>query len=181
MTGMRNWLGSILCLVAMLAAIPGAAAAQTWKKHSFPADGFEVDFSGAIDGGREDLTMQSSGQILNEARFTQNLQTGGYSVWVTTLAEPNPNWEEAANAAFAAIGCAKLVDNRVVEVSGTRVLHMSGVGCVKGVLSVTGRFAHVGNRIYQLIAIFPPTGPETEDARRFIESFTLIQGKPRKE
>ena len=177
MPGMPNRLGAFLCLAAILAVVSGPVSAQAWKKHSYPADGFEVEFSGTVDTSREDLSKLSAGRAISEARYTQNTKTGGYAVWVTTLAEPNAAWEEASYAAFGAIGCQKVLENRVLEVSGRRVLHLSGVGCIKGVLSVTARFTQVGPRIYQLLAIYPPTAGESDSAQRFMNSFAILAGK----
>jgi hypothetical protein len=176
---MRIRLLCALCCVAFLGTVPAAAGAQDWKKHSYPAEGFEVEFSGPVKVEREDdASVRTKGALVRSAELAQATADGG--VYIVSLVEtPKPRayqrWVEGAMGSFAAVKCAKGVTFRQIEFPGANALEMSGSGCFNGSLSVLWRQFQVDKLDFQVTAVFKPEGNGPANATRFVRSFALIQ------
>lgn len=164
-----------LCLV-LLGASQASVDAQTWKKHSYPADGFEVEFSGEVAGTPTQLNPETAKKVV---RAMQYMQDGGDFVYAVafSLNKQGVNFEEGSKASFAALKCKTTTSDTPVTLSGTRGRELRGTDCHDGSMRAESRYYTTGNWFYQVITLFKKDGGNEAAARRFLQSFKLIAAR----
>ena len=152
-----------------LSFVPSAHAAE-WTQHRYPADGFQVEFSGQISVAETELSAEARKKVV---RSSQYLQDGGAYAYIVTagLYVNGPNFEAGVKAGNSSGEC-KTLSEKTISISGaTQAVEFVGTGCKNGRRET--RYIVKGNWFYHILAIFPDDG-DAEAARYFLNSFKLI-------
>lgn len=164
----------------ILLAEIGAAAAQTWKKHVYAEDGFEVEFSGDI----KSAPTPSGGEFNPDGtlvRSTNYREEGALYVYAVTASLYRADvdiskLEDAIKLTFAGRGrCAMLFRDSALTFASGHARGFRGE-CLGGSLLLDARFFAKGRWLYHVVATYSPYPflPNQANARRFIESFKVI-------
>lgn len=165
----------LLCCIAALAAPPAAAQAQDWKKLSYAEDGFEVEFSGPVKIYPTDLNPETQRVVVRSTNYLQDRGDDAYIVGATLYVTNEVRFQEGAKGSFDAMKCRNMDYDRALKVAGARAHEMGATGCGDGSFSALARYYNVGPRFYQVLAVFKTAGNGAAAAKRFVESFALIQ------
>lgn len=167
----------------LLLADVGAVGAQTWKKHVYAEDGFEVEFSGKVKIAPTPFEAEFNPDVQRTTvRSTNYLEEGAGYVYVVTASlyrvDVDINtFEDAIRLAFASRGsrCTMLFPDTALTFAAGRARGFRGI-CLGGSLLFDARFFTVGKWLYQVVATYSryPLLPNEANARRFIESFKVI-------
>jgi hypothetical protein len=151
----------------------GAAQAQTWKKHTYATDGFEVEFSGDVRVMPTNLNEDTLKKIV---RSTDYQQDGGEFVFVVgaSLLLVDVNFENGIKQSFAALKCKTTNSDAAVAFAGGRGREVLGTDCFDGNYRAETRYFTKGKWFYQVIALFKKDAGIDQSARRFVESFKVI-------
>lgn len=164
----------------LLVAASGVSVAQQrtpavhqWKKHTFPDDRFEVEFSGPIRSEPVKLDPATRKKV---TRSMQHLQDGGSFVFIVGAQQnvDTVNFDAGVQGSFGALKCQSGLTDGPVTLTGGRGRELKGTDCFDGSMRAEARYFEVGKWFYQLISIFPKDGVEEPAARRFLESFKPI-------
>lgn len=163
-----------LMLAAAIGMSPAGAGAQDWKKHSYAKDGFEVDFSGPVKIYPTELDEKTRVVVVQSTNYVQDLGDEAHIVGVTVY-RGNVQFERLSKARFAAFNCKDVSANRPLESASGPAREMGAAGCHDGTLSIQARYYLVGDRFYQVIAVYKTQGDGGAGARatRFLQSFAL--------
>ena len=165
----------LLLCVAMLAAGPTAAQAQSWKKHTYAEDGFEVEFSGPVKIYPTDINEETRRVVVRSTNYLQDSVDDAYIVGATTYVMTDVRFEEGAKGSFNAMRCQTMDYDRPLAVPGVpRAREMSGTSCGDVSFSAVARYFNIGARFYQVLAVFKTQGGGAAGAERFVRSFNLI-------
>ena len=163
-----------LMLAAAIGMSPAGAGAQDWKKHSYPKDGFEVDFSGPVKVIPIELDEKARAVVVQLTNYVQELDDEAQIVSVTLYRESKVPFDRVAKASFASFKCKDVSVNRPLESASGPAREMSAAGCHDGTLGVQVRYYLAGARFYQVIAVYKTQGDGGARAGHFLRSFTLI-------
>lgn len=163
----------LFSLLILLLTTIDVVQAQTWKKHTYATDGFQVEFSGDVTISPTAVDAETKKKIV---RATSYLEDGGeYSYIVAaSLQLVDVNFENGVKRSFAAIKCATTTADTPLTFAAGRARELRGTKCHDGTFRVDARYFTVGKRFYQAMAIHPINGSHAANARRFIESFKVI-------
>jgi hypothetical protein len=169
---MRSRLG-IFLLTAAIGMSPAGAGAQDWKKHSYAKDGFEVDFSGPVKVFPIELDEKTRAIVVRSTNYMQELGDEAYIVGVMLYRESKVPFERVVKASFASFNCKDVSVNRPLESASGPAREMGATGCHDGTLSAQVRYYLVGDRFYQVIAVYKTQGDGAARASHFLRSFAL--------
>jgi hypothetical protein len=68
----------------------------------------------------------------------------------------------------------KTTNRNALQFAQGQALELSGINCLGGSLSVVTNYYAVGNWLYQVTAVFPPTDADSASAQRFLNSFKVV-------
>jgi len=159
-------------LILLLANV-GAIEAQTWKKHTYATDGFQVEFSGDVKISPQTHDAETQKKIV---RATDYLEEGGEYAHIVaaSLQFVDVNFENGVKLSFAALKCATTTADTPLTFAAGRARELRGTNCHDGNFRVDARYFTVGRWFYQAMAIHPMSGSHVANARRFVESFKVI-------
>lgn len=163
-----------ICAWLFLACVdPSAAQSQTWKKHTYASDGFEVEFSGEVTANPTQLSAETQKKVV---RAIQYMQDGGDFVFAVaySLNKDGVNFEEGSKSSFAALKCKFTTRDEPLMLPGGRGRELSGTDCHDGTLRAQCRYFSTGNWFYQVITLFKDNRGNEDNARHFLQSFKLI-------
>jgi hypothetical protein len=161
------------CLVILLAGTIDAHA-QSWKKHRYVTDGFEIEFSGEVKGTPTPLNPETQKKVV---RAMQYMQDGGDYVYAVafSLNKEGVNFEEGPKASFAALKCKTTIGDTPLPLPGGRGREIRGVDCHDGTMRAECRYYTTGKWFYQVITLFKKDGGDEKAARYFLQSFKTIK------
>ena len=162
-----------LMLVGVIGMSPAGAGAQDWKKHKYAKDGFEIDFSGPVKIYPTELDEKTRSVVVRSTNYLQDLGDEAYIVGVTLYRGANVQFERGAKASFASFNCKEVSVNRPLDSASGPAREMSAAGCHDGSYSAQARYYLVGDRFYQVIAVYKTQGEGGARAGHFLRSFTL--------
>lgn len=146
-----------------------ATQAQTWVKHKYPSEGFEISFYGAV--------MVTTLPAIEGRVFAKSyVQTSGkyiYTVIASSTKEKDANFERGVNAGVDATGCKIESSTDLKFLIGWKAREYRGKDC-KGGVSLEMRFFAIGKWFYVVQATYPQEPDREKSARRFVESFKHI-------
>jgi hypothetical protein len=160
---------------AALAARPTtAAAAVPWLKHSFSADGFEIEYPGTPRVTPTNMSEQAKQRIVRSTDYLQDTWDFKYFVHAT-LFKQAPDFEEGVKANASRFKCRTTSPAAPIKLSTGQARELRGTDCLDTGSSVEARFYAAGKWFYQVIAVFKKDGGDATAAHRFVESFTLVK------
>jgi hypothetical protein len=162
---------SLLVGVVSLLAI-GVEAAE-WKTHKYPADSFQVEFSGSVSVTDEMLSEPEYRKKL--VRSTMYRQTGadhGYVVTATLHVGIVGDFEHSARTGFALLKCTA-TKYRAIKMPGVQSFALSGTNCINGAWHAEVRYFIRDRWTYQVMTRFKKDGGDVDAANRFLDSFQL--------
>ena len=167
---------SVFVAAALLVAGRAPAHAE-WKKYSYPADGFEVEFSGEISVKPTPVSAETQKKIV---RATAYLQDGGDFAYIVnaSLHKEAVNFESGIKASFEALKCNSAGSDKPLNASAGRARELSGDECGEdGAVRAEARYFTTGRWFYQVLCLVPRNG-DLDAARHFLRSFRLIGRRP---
>jgi hypothetical protein len=163
-----------LLLTSVVLLVVGTAAlqAQTWTRHSYATDGFEVEFSGRVDVSPTAVDGETRSRIF---RATNYLQDGGDFAFIVaaSLQRVPVNFENGVEQSIGALKCATTISNTTLPFSRGRAREVRATGCVSGKFRAHARYFTQGSWFYQVLALHPVNGSREAEAQRFVESFRV--------
>ena len=162
----------MFCLVFLLASVLDADA-QSWKKHRYLTDGFEVEFSGDVQVKPTKLSDETKKKVV---RATDYMQDGGTFVYAVaaSLNKEGVNFDRGATASFAALKCKATTSDTALTLPGGRGRELRGVDCHDGTMRAESRYYTTGKWFYQVITLFKKDDGNEKAARYFLQSFKTI-------
>jgi hypothetical protein len=169
---MKVSVGSVLLGAALVTLGLTCASAQTWKKYTSTADGFEVDFSGDVAVAP---TQADAATAQNMVRSTNYLQDGGSFAYIVgaSLLKVDVNFDKGVHDSFGAVKCQTTSADLTLQFPQGRGRELDGTACLDGSVTVDARYFTVGKWFYQVAALFQTQGGDAAAARHFIESFKV--------
>jgi hypothetical protein len=155
-----------------------AVAQDGWSTFTTEGDGFSVDMPGEPSASTQQMDS-ALGELTSH--FFQVVEDGGrlyvvsYNDYPAEMASEDLNPETVLNEAVEATAQGSEVENvQRIEVQGNPGIE--GEINVQGATHIWYRGILVENRLYQLVVGAPQTekGEFSDEARRFIDSFTLL-------
>src|SRR5438128_2733078 len=144
---MRTW---ILATVAVLFTASHAGADVTWKKYGYPADGFEVEFSGEVSVKPTPVSAETQKQIVRATAYLQD--GGGYAYIVNaSLHKGAVNFDSGIKGSFDALKCKTAPSDKVLSFPSGRGRELSGDECGDGTMRAEARYFTTGKWFYQVL------------------------------
>lgn len=166
---------TLTCITALLLNIGSPPAlGQNWRRVDYQADGFSVEFSGEVAIAPTQASAETRERL---ERSTDYLQDNGSSAYIVgaTLARYSVEFTNGAEASYGSFKCKITLGDVPVAFARGQAREITGTECTDdGSLQVLARYYAVGKWFYQVLAIFPKDGDDT-DARRFVSSFALLE------
>ena len=158
-------------VVARPAPTPPPAS---WKRYTYAADGFEIEFPGTVKVTPTNISEQAKQRIVRSTDYLQDTWDFKYFV-AATLFKQTVDFDEGVRANFARLKCSSASPETPISVASGRARELRGTNCLDGSSSVETRFFATGKWFYQVIAVFKKEGGDTAAARHFVQSFKLIK------
>lgn len=146
----------------------------SWKRYTYAADGFEIEFPGTVKVTPTNISEQAKQRIVRSTDYLQDTWEFKYFV-AATLFKQTVDFDEGARANFARLKCSTASPETPISVAPGRARERRGADCLDGSSSVETRFYATGKWFYQVIAVFKKEGGDAAAARRFVESFALVK------
>ena len=167
----RKYLLLLSCLVLFLTSVADVRA-QSWKKHQYAADGFEVEFSGDVQIKQTELSADAKKTTVRSTNYVQGNATTAY-ILSATLFTDAPDLDVVAKRGFGVLNCKTTISDTPLSISGGRGREFRGTDCNEGVRAETRYFAK-GKWVYQALALYKKDGGDEKAARYFVQSFKAI-------
>lgn len=163
----------LLSLGALAAAAQQADAPKNWKRHAFPEDRFEIEFSGQFTTSAVKLDGATLKKI---KRSMQYIHSDGDLLFVVGAQEnvDAVNFEGGSRSSFAALNCKQQKPETEIAIEGGRGREFKGTECIEGQMRAEARYFEHGKWFYQVIAIFATDSSDEPAARRFLDSFKIL-------
>lgn len=160
--------------LALLAFTAGSldVRAQSWRKHVYKPDGFEIEFPGEITLHASQISEEAKARIVRSTNYIKDGGTFKYLV-AATLTKAGVDFEKGVETGFGSYKCQTLRGKTALSVQGGKGREVRGAGCAGG-LQVDARYYMTGNWFYQVIAQYKANSADERAARRFVESFKVI-------
>ena len=146
--------------------------AEEWKQQSYPADGFQVEFSAPVAVTETAMSDETKSGIVRATNYTQENGSSAYFV-AAMLIKDSVNFAGATSAAFLASKCQTSKETPVALPGAEKGLEILGSSCLGNASHVEERFFQRGRWFYQITAIYAADG-DAEAARHFLDSFKLL-------
>ena len=163
---------------AALAARPATTVAATptvpWKKHSYPADGFEIEYPGTPRVTPTNMSEQAKQRVVRSTDYLQDTWEFKYFVYAT-LFKQSVDFDEGVRVNFARFKCKTTSPETPINVPGGRARELRGTDCMDTNSNIEARFYATGKWFYQVIAVFKKEGGDAAAARHFVRSFKSIK------
>jgi hypothetical protein len=161
-------------VIFLVLALPFACQAQQWRVHSYPEDGFEVQFSGFVNVKPVEVSAEIRERIV---RGTQYMQDGGSHVYVVaaSLNRHAVNFESGVEQSFAGLSCKAKVEDRIIPFAPGQARELRGSDCVDGKYRAEARYHQSGLWFYQVLTLFRTDAGDEASARYFLQSFKVIK------
>lgn len=162
----------VAALVWLLAGQFGANA-QTWKKHRYVTDGFEVEFSGDVKVVPTQLNADTLKKIVRSTDYQQDAGNYVYIVGASLLLV-DVNFDNGVKQSFDSLKCKSRTRDALLAFKDGRAREVHGTDCHDGNFRVEARYFTRGKWFYQVISLFKKDSGFDKGARRFVQSFKAI-------
>jgi hypothetical protein len=159
------------CVIFFLASAADVQS-QSWKKHRYAADGFEVEFSGDVKIAPAELSAEAKKTIVRSTQYIQGNAAVAYILSATLYANA-PDLDVVAKRGFGALNCKTTIGDNPLSLSGGRGREFRGADCNEGARAET-RYFQTGKWLYQVLALYKKDGGDEKAARYFVQSFKTI-------
>ena len=166
----------VLAALAWLLAGQIGADAQSWKKHRYATDGFEVEFSGDVKVVPTSINAETQTKIVRSTDYQQDSGDYVYIVGASLLLV-DVNFENGIKQSYASLKCKTTTRDTALALKGGSAREVRGTDCHDGNFRVEARYFTTGKWFYQVIALFKKDSGFDQGARRFVESFKVIDKK----
>ena len=158
----------------LLCTWSATSVAQQWRVHSYPEDGFEVQFSGFVNVKPVEVSAEIRERIV---RGTQYMQDGGSYVYVVaaSLNRYALNFDNGVAQSFAGLSCKSTLDDRVIQSPWGRGRELRGTNCVDGKYRAEVQYHQSGLWFYQVLTLFRKDVGDEASARYFLQSFKVLK------
>jgi hypothetical protein len=150
------------------------ANAQTWTKHRYVTDGFEVVFFGDVKVVPTQLNAEVLKKVVRSTDYQQDAGEYVYIVGASLLAV-DVNFENGVKQSFGALKCKARTKEATLSFPGGRAREVFGTDCHDGSYRVEARYYTKGKWFYQIIGLFKKDSGFDQGVRRFVTSFTVIE------
>jgi Bacterial SH3 domain len=161
---------SLLALALLQSFGAGDAEAQTAQIYA--ADGFQIDFPGAVK-----ITPQNAKNLDADAvRANYYLYEGSaadYAV-MAVLYKTQVDLSSQNLSSFNTSYQCKATNRKTLQFPQGQALELSGTNCLGGNLNVATDYYAVGDWLYQITAAFPATDADSAAARQYLNSFKVV-------
>jgi len=161
--------GALVCLLAG----QSGAYAQTWTKHRYVTDGFEVEFSGDVKVVPTQLSADVLAKLVRSTNYQQDAGEYVYIVGATLLVV-DVNFENGVKQSFDALKCKSKTRDSTLDFPGGRAREIFATDCHDGNYQVEARYYTKGKWFYQVIGLFRKASGYDEGIRRFVTSFKVV-------
>jgi hypothetical protein len=159
------------CVILFLASAADVQA-QSWKKHRYAADGFEVEFSGSVLVKPNDLSAEARKTLVRSTNYIQGDANTAY-ILSATLYVNAPDLDVVAKRGFGVLNCKTTLSDNPLSISGGSGREFRGAACNEGVQAET-RYFLIGKWLYQALALYKTDGGDEKAARYFVQSFKTV-------
>jgi hypothetical protein len=146
--------------------------AEEWKKQSYPADGFQIEFSGPVVVKETAMSDETKNRMIRATNYLQDSGTAAYFV-AAMLVKDSVNFDGGAADGFLASQCQAKKETPVTLSGAEKGLEILGSSCLGNGSHFEERFFQRGKWFYQITAIYTADG-DAEAARHFLNSFKLL-------
>ena len=162
----------VLCL-AILLVWHTVARADTWKKHVYKTDGFEVEFSGDTRVAPIEVNAETRSNIV---RGTSYAQDGGEYAYLVgaSLIRGEFSFEAGSSGTFASYKCKVTILDSALAFGMGHARRIQGANCLDGTYAAYTRYFTTGKWFYQIVALYKQDSGLDEAARHFVTSFKVI-------
>jgi hypothetical protein len=120
------------------------ARAQTWTKHTYTTDGFEVEFSGDMKVTPVALSPDVQSKVVRSTEYQQDGGTYVYAV-AASLNRDGVNFDGGVKSSFAAMKCKVMTRDAPLDSAVGRGRELRGTDCHAGAHRAEARYFTVGN------------------------------------
>jgi hypothetical protein len=149
-----------------------SSLAEEWKQQSYPADGFQVEFSGPVAVTETAMSDETKSRMVRATNYLQESGTAAYFV-AAMLMKNGVNFDGGSADSFLASRCETRKETPVTLAGAEKGLEMVGTNCLGNGSHFEQRFFQRGKWFYQVTAIYTADGG-AEAARHFLNSFKLL-------
>jgi hypothetical protein len=146
--------------------------AEEWKKQSYPADGFQIEFSGPVAVNETAMSDETKSRMVRATNYLQENGTAAYFVGAM-LIKDSVNFDGGAADFFVVSKCQAREETPVTLSGAEKGLEIRGSNCLGNGSHFEERFFQRGKWFYQITAIYTADG-DAEAARHFLNSFKLL-------
>ena len=161
----------LLAFVWLLGSSDGTHA-EEWKKQSYPADGFQIEFSGPVAVNETAMSDGTKSRMVRATNYLQDSGTAAYFV-AAMLIKDSVNFDGGAADFFLVSKCQTKEETPVTLSGAEKGLEIRGSSCLGNGSHFEERFFQRGKWFYQITAIYTADG-DAEAARHFLNSFKLL-------
>jgi hypothetical protein len=152
---------------------PGSGArAEEWKKQAYPADGFQIEFSGPFSVKATDMSDDTKSRLVRSTNYLQESGTAAYLV-AAMLMRDSVNFDGGSSNFYVASKCQDRKEKPVELPGADKGLEILGSNCLGNGSHFEERFFQRGKWFYQITAIYTADG-DADAARHFLDSFKLL-------
>jgi hypothetical protein len=161
-------------LFAFVWLLGGSASAHSeeWKNHSYPDDGFQVEFSGPVAANETAMSDDTKTRVARATNYQQDSGATTYLV-AAMLMRDAVNFEGGAANTFLASKCETSKEETVTLAGAEKGREILGANCFGNGSHFEERFFQRGKWFYQITAIYAADG-DAAAARHFLDSFKLL-------
>jgi hypothetical protein len=146
--------------------------AEEWKPQSYPADGFQVEFSGPVTVNETAMSDETRQRVVRATNYLQDNGTSAYFV-AAMLVKDSVNFNGGATDFFAVSKCQAKEETPLTLIGAEKGIEIRGSSCLGNGSHFEERFFQRGKWFYQVTAIYL-AGGDAEAARHFLNSFKLL-------
>jgi hypothetical protein len=164
----------LLCLSGIIWLVGStlSARAEEWKKQAYPADGFQIEFSGPAAVKETDMSDDTKSRLVRSTNYLQEGATAAYLV-AAMLMKDSVNFDGGSSNFYLASKCEDRKETAVTLAGADKGLEILGSNCLGNGSHFEQRFFQRGKWFYQITAIYTADG-DAEAARHFLDSFKLL-------
>jgi hypothetical protein len=160
----------VLSSLVWLLGASDCTHAEEWKQQSYPADGFQIEFSGPVAVKETDTSDETKNRIVRSTNYLQDNGTSAYFV-AAMLVKDSVNFDGGATDF---VGKCQTKEENPVTLSGAeKGLEILGSNCLGNGSHFEERFFQRGKWFYQITAIYTADSVAVA-ARHFLNSFKLL-------
>jgi hypothetical protein len=149
-----------------------AADAEDWTTHRYPADRFEVEFSGPVQVMPTKLSAAKKKLTVRSTDYLQDSDVFAFIV-NATLTRYSVEFDEGADASYQALKCKTTVFDRPLPIDGGQGREIRGEDCAND-LHIEGHYFTTGKWFFQVLFVGSKGYTDEAAPQHFFQSFKII-------